>query len=309
VTKVSKKSFLLALDGSQEAMFAAEIAWRLAEAHSGKVLAQTVVDSQAVWQIVGKDLPGIIGNSPYIAAQETIHAALKNVAETLLTAYEARAQGKNIDSEVILDEGNVVKEIIKRAAAHDLVITGHRGLLRRERDKHEDFYFSPYSLAEHLAYSCPKPLLIIQDKPTSWKTARLVVSETTYSPEYLEFFLDLVKPFKVPYEIFCVGDDSTIDKFAASVRKSIPAAETVRVLSEPSEEGDLSWEYAADVPASTLIMVTTEAKDEGRQICGGADTAYYLRRMRQPALVILPAKSAAKTAAPSGGAQSHSRNK
>ena len=112
-------------------MFAAEIAWRLAEAHSGKVLAQTVVDSQAVWQIVGKDLPGIIGNSPYIAAQETIHAALKNVAETLLTAYEARAQGKNIDSEVILDEGNVVKEIIKRAAAHDLVITGHRGLLRR----------------------------------------------------------------------------------------------------------------------------------------------------------------------------------
>ena len=51
------KSFLLALDGSQEALFAADVAAALAKSKGARLTAQTVVDSQSVWEIVGRRLP------------------------------------------------------------------------------------------------------------------------------------------------------------------------------------------------------------------------------------------------------------
>lgn len=293
--QVSKKSFLLALDGSQEAMYAAEIAWQLAELENGKVVAQTVVDSQAIWQYVGKDLPGIIGNSPYLAAYEAINSALRSVAETLLKAYDSRAQGHKIESETVLDEGNTVAQIVKRAAEHSLVVIGHRGYHRNESERQDPLYFPHYSLAEHLAYYCPKPLLIIQDKPQQWKIARLVVSSTTYDNDCLNFFLNLTKTLKLSREIFCIDEVESCDKFVTEMRKSIPASENVHVKTKPEEEGDSPWECAVDVPATTLLIVTTQVSDEGRKNCEGKDLGDTLAKVRLPALLILPEQVKAKS--------------
>jgi nucleotide-binding universal stress UspA family protein len=280
------KSYLLALDGSRESLLAAELAWQLAESNKAKVVAQTVVDSQSLWVFIGKDLPGIIGNGPYLAAHEAIYSALKMVSDTLLLAYEARAQGHNVECETVLDEGNTLDEITKRAKQNALVIMGHR----RERDEHPGL--PRYSLAQHLAYVCPTPLLIVQDPCEKWKTARLIVNENTFDVSTLNAFLEFAKALNLSQEIYCIATEESAAKFIAKVRSMIPTSEKVHVLSSEWEEGDPAWECATDVPASTLLVVATQDSKEGRKTCAGTDPGSFIHCLTLPAAVILPESKA-----------------
>lgn len=300
------KSYLLALDGSEESLFAAELAWQLAETNHAKVVAQTVVDSQSLWQLVGKERPGIIGNGPYLAAHEAIHAALKNVSETLLAAYEARARGHDIESECVLDEGNILHEIVKRAQDHVVVIIGHRRG-HEAQISGDKSWFPHYSLAEHLVYQCPKPLLIVQGKCAPWKTARLIVSRNTYDSSRLTTFFEFTKTLKLAQEIFCIAPEDSIDKFAADVRRSLPSGEEVHIMCHDQEQGDPAWECATDVPTSTLLVVATQETKDGRQTSAGTDPGSFIHKLRLPAVVVLPAPRAETLSSPSKQSRSLSK--
>jgi nucleotide-binding universal stress UspA family protein len=278
------KSYLLALDGSKESLIAAELAWKLAAANDAKVLAQTVVDSQLLWRFIGNDVPGIIGTGPYMAAHETIHAAMKNVQETLLEAYDARARGHKVASESVLDEGITLDEITKRAKDHTFVIMGHR----RGHESEERAGTWHYSLAERLACVCPKPLLIVQEQCEPWKAARLIVSEETYETANVAAFLEFAQALKLKPEIYCMASEESISKFTNMIKKSIPASENVRILSSDPQDGDPAWESATDVPLSTLLVLSTQASKRGRITCADTDPGSFIHQMRFPALVILP---------------------
>lgn len=302
--KADMKSYLLALDGSRESLLAAELAWKLAAANDAKVLAQTVIDSQSIWQFIGRDLPGIIGNGPYLAAHEAVHNALKNVSAALLEAYDARARGHKVESESVLDEGITLDQIAKRANENVLVIMGHR----RGRQSSERGGTWHYSLAEHLVYICPKPLLIVQDECQLWKTARLIVSEETYDAGSLAGFLDFAKALKMQPEIYCIAPEESITKFIALVKNGVAGSEHVRLISPDSEDGDPTWECATDVPLSTLLVVVTQETEQGRMTCAGTDLGHFVHTMRFPAVVILPEnQKASKPAASTSRAQSLSK--
>lgn len=286
--QMSMKSYLLALDGSQESLFAAELAWQLASANQAKVLAQTVVDSQSLWQHVGKDSPGIIGSGPYLAAYEVIQKALTAVAETLLNAYEARARGHNIESDCVIDEGNMIDQIVKRAKEHLVVVIGHRRFHNAEQKKASKYWFQHYSLAEHLAYECPKPLLIVQEKCAPWKTARLVISNDTFDSSALTIFFEFANALKLAQEIFCVAPEELIGQFIAEVRACIPANQQVQVMCQDQGETDPTWDCATDVPKSTLLVVATKKTTEGRMTCADTDPGTFVHELRWPAVVILP---------------------
>lgn len=282
------KSYLLALDGSQESMFAAELAWQLALANRAKVLAQTVVDSQSLWQHVGKDSPGIVGSGPYLAAHEVIHAALKSVAETLVNAYEARARGQKIESECVIDEGNIVDQIVKRAKEHPIVVLGHRRTRGTEQKRANRYWFQHYSLAEHLAYECPKPMLIVQERCTPWKAARLVISNDTFDTTALSIFVEIANSLKLAQEVFCIAPEAEIDQFTRDVRARIPANQQVRVMCQDQGETDPTWDCATDVPTNTLLVVATKETRDGRMTCAGTDPGTFIHELRWPAVVILP---------------------
>lgn len=278
------KSYLIALDGSRESLLAAEIAWKLAEVNDAKVLAQTVVDTQSLWQVIGKDLPGIIGNGPYLAAHEAINTALRNISGTLLEAYDARARGHKAISESVLDEGITLDQITKRAKDHAFVIMGHR----RGRQTNERGGTWHYSLAEHLAYVCPKPLLIVQEECEPWKSARFVVSEDTYDASALKIFLEFAKALNMKEEIYCIALEENIGKFIELVKKDLPSSNQVRLLAPDADEGDPAWECATDVSAKTLLVIATKGTDSARQTCAGTDLGAFVHNMRFPAVVILP---------------------
>lgn len=284
---MSTKSYLLALDGSQESLFAAEISWKLASTNQAKVLAQTVIDSQSLWQIVGKDSPGFIGTGPYLAAHEVIHGTLKNIADTLLNAYEARARGQGIESECVMDEGNVLDEIVRRAKDHLIVVVGHRPA-RADRKNTRQSWFQSYSLAEHLAYECPRPLLIVQEKCSPWKTARLIISEDTFDSSALAIFNEFANSLQLAQEVYCIAPEESVVQFTKAVSGKIPANQSVRMICQDQGEADPDWECATDVPSSTLLVVATQQGQGGRMTCGGTDLGAFIHQLRWPAVVVLP---------------------
>jgi nucleotide-binding universal stress UspA family protein len=281
-------SLLLALDGSEQSLHAAEFAWQLAKASKAKVVAQTVVDSSATWKLIAPGEPGLIGSGPYVMAHESIKAALHTIADALVVSYETRAKGTGVQSQSVIDEGDIVEEILKRANDHDLVIIGHRRSRTNERTGRQRG-FSPYSVTEEVAHYCPKPLLIVQHKQLPWKSARLVVSPETFNTTTLNAFLEFTAPYAIPLQIYCIGSDETINKLLSQVRASVSKSKNITVLAYDPSEGDDPFDCAVDVNAEALLVITTTGKKE-RQTCAGTSLASFVRYLTPATILILPAE-------------------
>src|ERR1700722_5144495 len=103
---MNKTSILLALDGSEEAHHAAQLALKLAESPGAAVVAQHVVDTKTAWALLGTHKAGLIGSGLYITAYETLCESLRELGGKLAERYEAMSGAQNVDSECVIDEGN-----------------------------------------------------------------------------------------------------------------------------------------------------------------------------------------------------------
>lgn len=289
------KSFLLALDGSQEALFAADVAAALAKSKGAKLTAQTVVDSQSLWEIVGQDLPGIIGSGPYMAAFQAIEATLWSVAETLMHAFECRIANSAIEAICEIDEGNIIDLILGRATSHDLVIMGHKSKFR-QRNIHQRRYINT-SLCQRVADLCPVPLLVVQNSVQLWSRSVLLVSAETYSPETIKAFVQLATLVGSKAEIVCTGRSKTIDSLIATVRHELSldpivdlAADkvTFSVVGRRLYELETFFSVSGAGEKDTLIVLTTCDTEQGRKVCTGESLDYVIRDVAAGCTLLLP---------------------
>lgn len=174
-------SYLLVLDGSAESCAAAFLAWKLAKDPGARVVAQHVIDIPAVETLLPCGKAGFIGSGPYIQAREQTVAALRSVAETLMLSYRAQAEGRNIDIDTYIDEGDPVDEICKRAQEHELVIIGHDSLASQEKLS---------GFCEKIEQSCPRPILFVNAAGDVCNKLRALVAVagtgvTLDTPKYL----------------------------------------------------------------------------------------------------------------------------
>lgn len=167
-------SYLLALDGSAESRTAAYFAWELAAQTGARVVAQHVIDTAAAWQFLSYDRPGFIGSGIYMEAREQIGSALRSIAEDLMLSYYSQVQGRSIESETFIDEGDPACEIVRRAADHDIVIIGHRSGPKRER------------LFETLVKSCPCPVLVVGGSAMQWSKVQMFVTDEIASAKSMQ---------------------------------------------------------------------------------------------------------------------------
>jgi nucleotide-binding universal stress UspA family protein len=290
---IMAKSFLLALDGSQEALFAADVAAALAETKNAKLTAQTVVDSQSLWEIVGQDLPGIIGSGPYMAAYQTIEMTLRSVAETLMHAFECRIANSGIEATCEIDEGNIIDSILRRAISHDLVVMGHKSKFR-QRHIHQKRYINT-SLCQRVAELCPVPLLVVQNAMQLWKRSVLLVSAETYSRETIKAFVQLTKLTGRKAEIVCTGRSKTIDSLINSVRQELSESYDKEADKMPiSVVGRRLYELEKFLSSSgaenndTLVVLTTCATEQGRKVCTGESLDYVIRDVAAACTLFLP---------------------
>jgi nucleotide-binding universal stress UspA family protein len=287
---MKQTSILLALDGSQESQQAAELAWNLAKVMKAKIVAQTVVDNDELWQMLGQERPGFIGSGPYLAAYESAHVALKSAAEHLLSAYQSRALAQGIDSECLIDEGNIVEQISRRAQEHDLVIVGHKlpEIPRRGADR---FRFSRSSLGERLIYSCAQPLLIVSDRCPLWESAKFVVSEHGYDLASLKLFLKFALQLGIQREIYCVAAQDNFSDMVLNIRSLIPKQERIYVTGRQCSQLHSAWQKALDVSADTLAVIPVTSDADGTKLCFGKEASAFAHELHLPAMLFLPVEA------------------
>lgn len=170
-----KLSILLGLTGSEKSKYAAEVAWSIAKRANGRVVASHVVDTRMACELIRNDRAGFIGSGVYLEAYENFCKSLESIGNALVTKFEAIAEGQDVPTAVLLEQGSPVRRISDRAKEHDFVIVGHQA--RDPRSKEEDHCnFIRYAVAEGLAHECPRPLLVVQDKVYSWSDMSILVS-------------------------------------------------------------------------------------------------------------------------------------
>ncbi len=280
------KSILLPLDGSQASMHAADVACLLSKRLGASLVAQSVVDSHAVWGYLSPDLPGIIGSGPYMAAREQLMSGLRGIAEALMHAFEARACGKEVTVECVIDEGHVGEEIAARASQHDLLVMGHHKQTNRSRAR--AMRTQSFSLCATVAQETTCPMLIIQEKLSEWISARLILSPLSYSRELVVTFLAFARALKLEPEIVCIGDGTQVDKTLALLREQLAEAVDVSVTLHNPNEVDGPWECATDVPKSTLLALSTYEANDMRLTCASTAIAEFVQDLSTKSALILP---------------------
>lgn len=157
---MESRSILLPLTGSQESLYAAELAWTLAKKTGANVTAQHVIDTRGSLEFISHEKPGLIGSGLYVAAYESICQSLEALSIKLENSYNSRAASLGISTDFVVDKGDPAEEICKRANDYNLIVMGHRP---RGFESKQDRQFVKPSLAEKVAYTISVPLLIVQE--------------------------------------------------------------------------------------------------------------------------------------------------
>ncbi len=297
---MQKLSILLGLSGSEQSKFAAEVAWNLAERTNGRILAQHVIDSRTMWEVLRNDKPGFIGSGPYIAAYESICTSLKSLANSLTEKFEAVSQGRNISVETAVDEGSPVQAICARAKFHDLVIVGHqpRHLQARAR---EHCNYIRYAVAEGLAHECPRPLLVVQREVNAWKSMTILLSIDHVNFSFISACLEMAAFLGVQPNVVVLAGGKHEEpplQFLKDLKDAAPGLAHVPVqvkvfsgfsvddsysLRHP-EELQLDW-YPED---DTLLVIPTRASGGERITIFDTTPDLFVRNLTLPSIMMWP---------------------
>ncbi len=170
-----KLSILLGLTGSEKSKYAAEVAWSIAKRANGRVVASHVVDTRMPWELIRNDRAGFIGSGVYVEAYENFCKSLEAIGTALINKFETVAEGQDVPTTALLEQGSPVKRLSDRANEHDLVIIGHQPRDPRSQEE-EHCNFVRYAVAEGLAHECQRPLLVVRDRVFSWSDMSILVS-------------------------------------------------------------------------------------------------------------------------------------
>ncbi|MBU6454611.1 MAG: universal stress protein [Cyanobacteria bacterium REEB67] len=294
------KKLLLAFDGSLQSLNAAELCWSLARTHAVTLTAQHVVNSVGLWQLLNFELPGLTGSGPYVAAHEAMCKELRAIGETLIIAYEAKAKVHGFADQCILDEGDAISEVLKRSAAHDIVVIGHHSYNAASAQEGGGKqalprYLTHLSMAEALARVIDKPLLVVQSACPAWKQVRLMVHGIPGLQSSFAGAVELANFLGLPLEISNLfqGEESFEDLpdlsgLVAEARDFYPhlAIKTTKEKIWPNRENRHLAELACKDDA--LVVIPTVQADGVRESVFGTTPDLFVRYSGVPSILFWP---------------------
>ncbi len=293
------RSVLLALSGSQQSKFAAELCWSMANKLGAEVTAQHVIDSHSAWEFLGHEKPGFLDSEKYLTEYQSLSASLFGLGEDLAAAYAAESTAHAQSPLCIVDEGNPVSKICERALSNDLVVIGHRptGLSSGQNPRSQ---FWRLSMAEALAHDCPRPLLVVQEPVTSWQTLAVMTSTEHINELFINSCLDMATALQLQPALLCLSgcQDLKPVEFMRALRDANPRLETVpiAITDEASEEivdESLLWsvslpETVPEIAGSTLIVIPTREIGGHRVTVLGSSPSSFIRFLNLPSILLWP---------------------
>lgn len=289
-------SILLPITGSQESLYAIELAWALARQTNSTVNAQHVVNVGGALEFVGMERPGIIGSGPYLGAFEMICDSLREIGEKLADSYAARAEGQRIAGEVFIDEGETVEAICKRLPMHDLIVMGHR---QRAELAFPDCQSVRLSLAEVLAHYASIPLLVVQRPMVQVSELAIFSSMDHVNLVWIRNCLAAARSLGASCSLtFFAGGQHEEEpmNFVRDLKQALPEAKDLRIRLVEQMEGRSAeirphhLRGRAD-EGDVLAVVPTMASGDRRITGVGESPSHMLRRLDFDAVLLWPEES------------------
>lgn len=288
-------SILLPITGSQESLYAAELAFTLSRLTGVLVDAQHVVNAHGALEFVGIERPGMIGSGPYLAAYEAVCPSLREIADEVSDSYCARADGHGVKGQMFVDEGEPVEEVCKRLVDHDLVIMGHR---QRSEPSLPGSQTVRLSLAEVLAHYVSVPLLIVQEPVTRVSELALFSSMDHINLAWIRNCIKSAESIgaSVSLTFFASGKhEEDLLHFVRDLKAALPESNGLGIRLITRLGGNL---YPAQISAhhlrgrssagSVLVVIPTINKGKLRVTGMGEPPSAMLRRLGFGAVVLWP---------------------
>lgn len=304
------KSILLALSGSQQSSYATEVCWNLASQLHASITAHHVVDSHSAWEFLGHDKPGFLKSERYLNAYQNLCKSLFCLGEELAEAYTSEAKKRGVDDICIVDEGNPIEQICKRALDHKLVVIGHRshaevkhsiGAPGEQKPPHAAGQFLRLSVAEALSNECPRPLLIVQDKCSIWTSMTILISMDHVNEIFIDSCLDMAESLKVNPVLLCLSSgnhEEPAESFIKDIRESNPRLQSVPMAVAPADgqisvhNHDWSLSDGDKIDKSqfenTLVVIPTRKVAGERITVVDSSPAFFIRHLTLPSILMWP---------------------
>lgn len=287
------RSILVPITGSQESLYAIELAWSLADRSNVRVDAQHVVDVRGALEFVGLENPGLIGRGPYLAAYEKVCAALRDVSRRIESAYAEKRKERAVPGELFIDEGEPLEEICRRLAEHDLAIIGHR---RRATTHWPGGQMVRLSLAEKLASYSASPVLIVEKPSMQFSEVAAFVSMDHVNAVWLQNCQETARSMgaRMSVTFFASGKHEQVaSDFVADLKRVHPELADVNMCVVARSDGrpaQLARQHlwgTSGQPGVLCVIPTLDAGQERITTWGDAPSA-LLRRLPFEAVLIWP---------------------
>lgn len=291
------KSILLALSGSQQSRFAAEVCWRISKRLGTSITAQHVVDSHSAWKFLGHERPGFLESSRYLSDYQILCKSLFCLGEELAASYSQMARKEGVNEICLVDEGNPITEICRRALSHNLVVIGHRPhTISRENPRSQ---FMRLSIAESLAHDCPRPLLVIQGNCPQWKNLAIMISIDHINELFINSCLDMAAALDLKPALICLAGgprEEAPRKFISDIRKANERLADVPIAISPLSDQALAnvefWDSQDEaIPENwdkTLIVIPTREIGGQRLTVVNSSPALFVRHLTLPGILMWP---------------------
>lgn len=291
------KSILLALSGSKQSRQAAEVCWRLSTSLDASITAHHVIDSHSAWEFLGHDSPGYLDAAKYLEAYQGLLSSLFVLGEELSAAYAREAKRLGVDDICIVDEGNPITEICRRAANHKMVVIGHK----KYSGKQPRSQFQRQSIAEALAHDCPRPLLVVQEECKNWTSLSIMISLDHINEIFINSCLEMSATLKIEPVLVCltggVNEEEHHD-LVRDLRAANPNLQNVHIALTPAkQEIDIQIEHWFAPPGkshdkslweNTLMVVPTRMAAGERITVLDSSPSMFLRYLTMPSILLWP---------------------
>jgi len=295
---MSKFQILLALSGSKSAECAAELSWDFARKDGITILAQHVVNTKDAVRLFNCSEPGLVGSGLYAQAYDSLRTSLYSIAEKLSEKYEALANSKTkTNHQIVIDEGDPLFEILKRAETSDLVVAGkpssHVCLDGGEDSK---------TLVEHLVEQSPVPVALLNRTSDDCSILKILVStdqqDVSYIRECIKFADRIGKQFELVLIYTPSSDPDICMSIGNRLKRELPEIGDVRfklrVLEDPVIPDAVAlWKHcrcnlSIDVAPSALMVVPTRIVDGKRMTIFGIKAGDFVHRTMTSSALFWP---------------------
>ncbi len=280
---VPNQSFLLAFDGSEEALYAAEAAWSLSKRMNASLTAQHVVDTAGALRFLNPRNAGVIGSGLHLVAYEGLNNSLRSIGGKLAEVYNARAEGHGISTGMIVDEGDPCEEILRRAADHSLIILGYSP---SAVPASISFLHARLSLVEQLIHSCLQPLLIVRQPLPVVTELTAVSSLRHFNDRWLTACWSAAQQLGAQFSISLlplVNGKTELEEFNRQLQESAPRLSNAKIRILVSDD-----KHPAVKNSSVLPVVPTVLKDDHRMTISGECPALFLRTSNFSSVLFWP---------------------